>query len=160
VPNLRDFGIEASPAGRDRILQRIIIGLVHQAALLVLIRLCTNAHNGISARGPVLPTTVVGILAVRWTSAMQSCSFRLVVAIRAPAKTAGVAAFLPEFDVGNVVDGLPVAAVAGLFSRCHFGLHVYLMAYSAPETSIHRNARNFQKVALNIPSFGTNLQNN
>jgi hypothetical protein len=93
---------------------------------------------------------------------MQSCSFRLVVATRAPGKAAGVAASQPEFDVGNVVDGLPAAAVAGVagrFSRCHFELHVYLVAsYSAPETSIHRNARNFQNVTLNIPSFATNLR--
>lgn len=89
---------------------------------------------------------------------MQSCSFRLVVATRTPGKAAGVAASLSEFDVGNVVDGLPVAAVAGLFSRCHFGLHVYLIADSTLGTSIHRNARNFQKVTLNTPSFATNLR--
>jgi hypothetical protein len=40
---------------------------------------------------------------------MQSGSFRLVVATRAPGKAAGVAVSLPEFDVGNVVDGFPVA---------------------------------------------------
>jgi len=45
--------------------------------------------------------------------AMQSCSFRLVVATQAHGKAAGVAASLPELDVGNVGDGLPVAAVAG-----------------------------------------------
>jgi hypothetical protein len=59
------------------------------------------------------------------SGAIQSCSFRLVVATRAPGKAVGVAASLPEFDVGKVGDGLPVAAVAGS-SRAVFSVSFWI----------------------------------
>jgi hypothetical protein len=54
---------------------------------------------------------------------VASCFHRFVVTVLAPWKAAEVAPFLPEFNVGNVVNGLPVAAAARLLSGCPLELH-------------------------------------
>jgi hypothetical protein len=52
---------------------------------------------------------------------MGSCFSRFAAPTRAAGKAAEVVASLPQFEVGNVVNGLTVAALAGLFSiiSCH-----------------------------------------